>query len=86
MLKNHTNTFAGLPKLALAHGCYILTIHCYHTTGRALQKIDTPYQGGFASTAKTNDTINFSLINMEADILNSLYRARGTVIDFLNMG
>ena len=57
-----------------------------HTTGRALQKVDTPYQGGFASTAKTDDTINFSLINMEAEILNSLYRARGTVIDFLNMG
>ena len=86
MLKNHTNTFAGLPKLALAHGCYILTIHCYHTTGRALQKIDTPYQGGFASTAEADNTVYLAPVDMQADILDGSHGTGWTVIDFLNMG
>ncbi len=72
MLKNHADALASLSQLAFAHGSNILTVHCYHAAGRPLQKVDAPYQGGFAGTAKAYNAVDFTLIDMKADILDGL--------------
>ena len=86
MLKKHADAFPGLPQLALAHGCNILTVHRHLAASRPLQKIDAAHQGRLAGTAEADDAIDLASVDMQADILDGSHWPRGTVIDFLNMG
>ena len=86
MLKNHADAFPGLPQLALAHGCNILTVHRHLAAGWPLQKIDAAHQGRLAGTAEADNAIYLAPVDMQADILDGSHGTGWTVIDFLNMG
>ena len=74
MLENHADILSGSSQLAITHSSYFLAVNHYSTLGWSFQKIDAAYQSGFSGAAKSDNTVDITLLYVKAYILEGSNR------------
>ena len=73
MLKDHRNACTDLTKFCLSQCRKILIFYDYGSRGGLLQIVQAAYQGRFSGTTHTDDAVDVSLVDIQADALQGLY-------------
>lgn len=73
MLKDHRNACTNLTKFRLCQGRKILILYHNSSGGGLLQVVQATHQGRLSGTTHTDDAIDISLVDIQADALQGLY-------------
>lgn len=69
MLKDHSDACPHLAEFRLCQGRKILIFYDYGSRGGLLQIVQAAYQGRFSGTTHTDDAVDVSLVDIQADTL-----------------
>ena len=69
MLKDHRNACTDLTKFCLGQCRKILVFYDYGSRGGLLQIVQAAYQGRLSGTTHTDDAVDVSLVDIQADTL-----------------
>ena len=73
MLKDHSDARPHLAEFRLCQGRKILILYHNSSGGGLLQVVQATHQGRLSGTTHTDDAIDISLVDIQADALQGLY-------------